>query len=181
LSVSPGFTGNAHAYDAVYGPVMKDLKSCGFRREYIQGGIRKYQAALNIDEVQDVSKVKEAIAKKLGITVPEMERNVEPLQALYAIADHSKTLLYAINDGGLLSNVGAAYKPAHHIQEGAWLIRKANLGIDLFSVCEKHAKYLKPMKPSFAGSASRSPGDTGSRGKEIPEHAEQGKGRHNGH
>ncbi|MFH0956867.1 MAG: alanine--tRNA ligase-related protein, partial [Candidatus Aenigmatarchaeota archaeon] len=88
--------GTHTAYDAVYGPVMKDLKKAADFDESIFKRYSEISGGLNIDEVQDVGKVKAAIAKKLGITVPEMEKNVEPLQALYAIADHSKTLLYAI-------------------------------------------------------------------------------------
>jgi alanyl-tRNA synthetase len=141
--------GTHTAYDAVYGPVMKDLKKTADFNEDIFKRYSEISGGLNIDEAGDVRKAKAAVAKKLGITVPEMEKNVEPLQALYAIADHSKTLLYAINDGGLPSNVGGGYNLRIIFRRALGFIEKHNLDLDIYSVCEKHAKYLKPLNPAL--------------------------------
>ncbi len=141
--------GTPTAYDAVYGPVMRSLKRlCGFdtrlfdRYASIAGG-------LNIDEAQDIPKMRAQIARKLGVSLKDLNRNVEPLQALYAVADHTKTLLYAIADGGLLSNVGGGYNLRIIFRRALSFIDEYDLGIDLFSVCKRHAKYLKPLNPDL--------------------------------
>ncbi|MBN2330863.1 MAG: alanine--tRNA ligase, partial [Candidatus Aenigmarchaeota archaeon] len=141
--------GTPTAYDAVYGPVMRSLKKkCGYdtgmfdRYATIAGG-------LNIDEVRDVAAMKARIAKELGVGVQELDSNVDPLQALYAIADHTKTLLYAITDGGLLSNVGGGYNLRMIFRRALGFIDKYDMGLDLFSVCKQHARYLKPLNPAL--------------------------------
>jgi alanyl-tRNA synthetase len=141
--------GTYTAYDAVYGPVMKSVKKAA---DFDESIFRKYSeiaGGLNIDEVKDIDIVKKQIASKLKISVDEMNRNVEPLQALYAIADHTKTLLYSINDGGLLSNVGGGYNLRIIFRRALGFIEKHNLDLDLFSVCKKHAKYLRPLNPDL--------------------------------
>jgi alanyl-tRNA synthetase len=141
--------GTPTAYDAVYGPVMRDLKkACGFDTKLFD----KYASiagGLNIDETQDILKIKAEIAKKLGVSLHTLNENVEPLQALYAVADHAKTLLYAIGDGGLLSNVGGGYNLRIIFRRALSFIDEYDLGLDLFSVCKKHARYLRSLNPDL--------------------------------
>jgi alanyl-tRNA synthetase len=42
------------------------------------------------------------------VSVPELVEKLEKVQALYAIADHTRALLFAITDGGIPSNVEEA-------------------------------------------------------------------------
>jgi len=141
--------GTPTAYDAVYGPVMNGLKkSIDFDHDLF-GRYSGIAGGLNIDEIHNVKRTKLEIAKKLGIDINELNKNVEPLQALYAIADHTKTLLYAVADGGLLSNVGGGYNLRMIFRRALGFIDKHSLDLDLFSVCRKHAQYLKPLNPEL--------------------------------
>ncbi len=140
--------GTATAYDAVYGPVMKGLKKTVDFNDSIFRDYSAIAGGLDIED-GDPAKIKAKIAKKLGISLEELNKNVEPLQALYAIADHTKTLLYAVNDGGLLSNVGGGYNLRIIFRRALNFIEKYNLNIDLFDVCKKHAEYLKPLNPEL--------------------------------
>jgi len=141
--------GTPTAYDAVYGPVMKMLKKKAGADEEL---FRKYSAisgGLNIDETKNVDEIRAKIAKSLGVSVEDLNRNIEPVQAAYAIADHTKTLLYAIADGGLLSNVGGGYNLRMVFRRALGFIDKYKLDIDLFSVCRQHASYLRPLNPAL--------------------------------
>ncbi len=141
--------GTPTAYDAVYGPVMRDLKKSSDFDTKLFDKYSSIAGGLNIDEIQDIDKIKKQIARKLGVSTDTLNKNVEPLQALYAIADHTKTLLYAISDGGLLSNVGGGYNLRIIFRRALSFIDEYNLDLDLFSVCKKHAKYLKPLNPDL--------------------------------
>ncbi|MBN1896874.1 MAG: alanine--tRNA ligase [Candidatus Aenigmarchaeota archaeon] len=141
--------GTPTAYDAVYGPVMKDIKRRGDFDENLFNRYAAIAGGLNIDEIGDIGKLRQNIAKQLKVDVSELNNNVEPLQALYAIADHTKTLLYAINDGGLLSNVGGGYNLRIIFRRALSFIEKYNLDIELFDVCKMHARYLKPLNPEL--------------------------------
>ena len=141
--------GTATAYDAVYGPVMRSLKKSG---DFDVKLFEKYAAiagGLNLDEARNIEKMKIEIAKKLGVDPGTLNKNIGPLQALYAIADHTKTLLYAVSDGGLLSNVGGGYNLRIIFRRALSFIDEYNLDLDLFGVCRQHAKYLKPLNPDL--------------------------------
>ena len=137
--------GTPTAYDAVYGPVMKFLKKNVDLNSDIFSRYARIAGGLDIEEIHNVEGTRRKIAKHLKVDIDELNRNVEPMQALYAIADHTKTLLYAISDGGLLSNVGGGYNLRIIFRRALSLIEKYNLDVDLFDVCKMHAGYLKPL------------------------------------
>ncbi|MFC4989497.1 alanine--tRNA ligase [Saliphagus infecundisoli] len=64
---------------------------------------------LDIDDVDDVEAARGEIAAELGIDVAELRELVEPLEAIYAIADHCRTLAYMFGDGIVPSNVETGY------------------------------------------------------------------------
>jgi alanyl-tRNA synthetase len=109
----------------------------------------KLSGQLNMDEVADMEAVRREIAKKLGVSVAELKEKVEPMQALYAIADHSKALMFAIADGGLPSNIGGGYNLRVILRRALSFVDRFHLPFDLIWAAEKTAKYLKPMYPEL--------------------------------
>ncbi len=140
--------GTPTIYDAVYGPVIPDLiKFTGL--EYDEDLFLRYAklaASLDAEEV-DLEKEKGKVAEKLGLSLEELERKISPIQALYAIADHSRTLAFAIADGGLPSNVGGGYNLRVIFRRAQNLVEKYDFGFEIGDVAEMHAKYLKPLFP----------------------------------
>ena len=51
----------------------------------------------------------EKIYKKLNISDKMLNTQLYPLQAIYAICDHLRTILFAVTDGGIPSNIGGGY------------------------------------------------------------------------
>ncbi len=62
---------------------------------------------LNFDEVEDTAGLKREIERELGF--PGFFEKYEELASAYAVADHLRTLLFAIRDGAFPSNVGGGY------------------------------------------------------------------------
>ena len=110
----------------------------------------KYSAYLNIDEVDDMDKAWEKVARELYIDVNELKKKILPMTAIYSIADHSRTLLFAINDGKLPSNVGGGYNLRVILRRALDFIDKFNWDVHISDVCRWHAEELKELFPEVS-------------------------------
>lgn len=109
-----------------------------------------YSGMLNTDEIDDPEKVWSSIARKIGVRKNELKEHVLPLAALYSIADHTRTLLYAIGDGALPSNTSGGYNLRVLYRRCLDFIEKYNWKVDLKELIKLHAEYLKPVYPELS-------------------------------
>jgi alanyl-tRNA synthetase len=110
----------------------------------------RYSAYLNIDEVDDMDAAWRKVASELKIELDELHEKVLPMTAVYSIADHARTLLFAINDGKLPSNVGGGYNLRVILRRALNFIDKFKWDIDLSDVCRWHAEELKEIFPEVS-------------------------------
>jgi alanyl-tRNA synthetase len=138
------------SYDAVFGPLVeKMIKKTGI--DYDKKFFSKYSrfaGYLDFTET-NVEKEKEKIAKILKVSREELFEKVDPLEKIYAIADHSRTLLFALSDGGLPSNVGGGYNLRVILRRALNFIEHLDSPFDIEWVVEEQAKYLKDMNPDL--------------------------------
>lgn len=143
--------GTPTSYDAVFGSVMERLKrAAGI--EYDADFFLRYArlaGALNCDEA-DLASARQRIAAQLGASTVELERCVQPLEALYAVAEHARTLAFAIADGGMPSNVGGGYNLRAVLRRALSFIDRFGFQLELAEAAEAHAQYLKPIFPELA-------------------------------
>ena len=137
-------SGTPTSYDAVFGPVIKKLKGKIEYDEIVFNKYSKISSILNVDE-HGFEAGQKFIEKQLGMNYKDIRKSIEQLEAVYAIADHTKSLLYAIVDGQLPNNVGGGYNLRVILRRSLGFIQQFDLDIDLFDVCKMHAKYLKPF------------------------------------
>ncbi|MBW6451299.1 MAG: alanine--tRNA ligase [DPANN group archaeon] len=143
--------GTSASYDSLFGPVTNKMKkSTGIKvNEEKFAKYSKIAGSLNLDEVQDINKAMANAAKHVGVTVKEMKDDFEPLQNLYAVADHARTLLFATTDGGIPSNVGGGYNLRVLLRRSLDFINRNAWDFELMDIAQGHAKYLKPMFPEL--------------------------------
>jgi len=103
-----------------------------------------------VDEVEDLEKAWKFVASKVGMDVSELKNRILPLSQLYSIGEHSRALLFFLNDGGLPSNVGGGYNLRILARRCFEFIEKNNWDIDLFEICKEHAKELKEQFPELS-------------------------------
>jgi alanyl-tRNA synthetase len=121
---------------------MKDIVGIEIDQEllnkyYVLSGL------LNVDEV-DIKKERKKVASEIKIDYYELEKILGPLEALYAIADHLRTLIWTISDGAIPSNVGGGYNLRTILRRAINLKNKFKFeNLDLLNVCHWHIDYLQ--------------------------------------
>ncbi len=144
--------GKVSSFDANMPTVTKYLyKKTGVKpKDKILSKFFPLSGMLNIDEIDDPEKVWSSIARKIGVSKKELKEHVLPLAALYSIADHTRTLLYAISDGALPSNTGGGHNLRILLRRSIDFTEKYGWDINLKDVIKLHAKYLKPIYPELS-------------------------------
>ncbi len=80
-------------------------------------------------------------AKKLGISVGKL-MSIASLEKVYALADHSRTILFMVGDGLIPSNAGGGYLARLMIRRSLRLAEELELSASLFDLVELHKKLL---------------------------------------
>jgi len=106
--------GTATVYEAVYPEMISFLKdNAGIEHTEEEATIihdaARLAGNLDIDDVEDIEAARGDIAAELGVDVERLRDLVEPLETVYAIADHCRTLAYMFGDEIVPSNVGTGY------------------------------------------------------------------------
>jgi len=143
--------GKASNYECIFPPVIKKLREIT-GVEYDEEFMKKFTPLapyLNIGEVKDINAAWKFVADKLKMDVKSLQAKILPLAALYAIAEHSRALLVAINDGGLPSNVGGMYNLRVILRRALGFIEKYKWNLNLPEICRWHADYLEPLFPEL--------------------------------
>src|SRR3989338_8186125 len=143
--------GSPTSYDVVFPTVIKELlKKTAIK--YDKNLISKfvpYAGLFNIDELKDSDKTWNDIANKISYTKDELKEHVLSLAAIYSIADHSRSLLFAISDGALPSNTGGGYNLRVLFRRSMSFIDKYKWNIYLPEICKIHALFLKSLYPEL--------------------------------
>lgn len=135
------------SYEVVFGKAIEYLKKEN-SIEYDKKLFLEYaklSGALNLDEVEDIEKVRAEILKKIGLSKEEFDKLFSPLQSLYAIADHSLTLLFTIRDGMMPSNSGGGYNLRTIARRMFNFIDKFEFSVEWNKLLEYHMENLKGL------------------------------------
>ena len=144
--------GTPNMYEAIFPYVLSKLREITKIELDLElyNQFSQYSAYLNIDEVDDMDKAWQRVANELDIGVKELKNKILPMTALYSIAEHARSLLFAINDGKLPSNVGGGYNLRVIFRRAISFIDQFNWDIDMADVCIWHAKELKAIFPEVS-------------------------------
>lgn len=142
--------GTLTSYDSAFGPVLERMKKHVDYDGDLFAQYARFSGRLNFEDVLDVRRAKGEIATTLGVSIDELDKKIGGLQAVYAIADHAKALLFALTDGGLPSNVGGGYNLRVILRRAQALIEERSLPFTVLDVMEWHSKDLKKMHPELA-------------------------------
>ena len=142
--------GTPTAYDCCFGPITNHL----FEKIGIDSDsemLRKYFTAIakNLEIHEDLIDVRRHAVNSVGLTQDQINRIITPLEGMYLIADHLRTLIFAITDGALPSNVGGGYNLRMMLRRINGTMDRMNLKLDIEELVDMHIDYLKDTYPEL--------------------------------
>ena len=147
--------GTPTSYDCTFGSVIKYLENAigiqkdeSFLSNYFKFVSRKFNM-IEDDSSDKIIKLKKSIAHEMGVTFEHLQKIVSPYEAIYTIADHTRTLLFAISDGSLPSNVGGGYNLRILLRRVLSIIERFKWNIKIEDLIDTHVGYLKNMFPEL--------------------------------
>jgi alanyl-tRNA synthetase len=153
--------GTPTSYDCCFGPVVgKLVNMTGIDTD--QEFLTKYfeSISLKLDDKTGSSSssngtsirdLKLIIAKEMKISEEQLGALVAPYEAIYTISDHIRTLVFAISDGALPSNVGGGYNLRVILRRALSILERLGWKntIRVEDIAELHIDYLRQMYPEL--------------------------------
>ncbi|MEC9416820.1 MAG: alanine--tRNA ligase-related protein, partial [Thermoproteota archaeon] len=142
--------GTPTAYDCCFGPITEKLIE--------QAGIDANSSVLtpyfteiakNLELYEDLTQVRKNAIKTTGLTDEQINRIITPLEGIYLIIDHIRTLIFAISDGALPSNVGGGYNLRIMLRRIVSTMDRLKLKFDLDEIIDIQIDYLKNTYPEL--------------------------------
>ena len=125
-------TGSYNAYEAVFQPFitwLRGLTGVEPPPEQLSLALARRSGALDFKKPVEAFRLLGEISSSLGMPLEELRRLLEPNEAIYALADHTRTIAWMIGDGIVPSNSGAGYLARLLIRRSLRL--KMRLGLDI--------------------------------------------------
>lgn len=143
--------GTPTSYDCCFGPVtqkMMDMTGTAGNSELLSKYFGAVSSKLETTE-GNVKELKAIIARQMGMDYDGLARMVAPYEAVYTIADHVRTLAFAISDGALPSNVGGGYNLRVILRRALSIIERMGWNIKLEDIADMHIDYLRQIYPEL--------------------------------
>jgi alanyl-tRNA synthetase len=139
--------GTATIYEAIYPEMIEFLRAnAGLayteEEEAIVHRAATLAGHLDIDEVEDLEAARETIADEVGVPTERLRELGEPLERIYAIADHSRTLAYMLGDEIVPSNVGTGYLARMVLRRTKRLVEDVGVDAPLDELVDMQAERL---------------------------------------
>ena len=142
--------GTPTAYDCCFGPINDMLaEEIGIDRDV--DILRRYftEIAKGLEKYNDLNKTRENAVLAAGLDDTQVRDIIKPLETAYLIADHLRTLIFAISDGALPSNVGGGYNLRVMLRRIDAAATQLKLDLDISAMVDAHIDYLKYTYPEL--------------------------------
>jgi len=142
--------GTPTAYDCCFGPITNNLLQ--------QAGIDTNDELLvtyftkiakYLEQFSDLSEVRKNAIKSAGLSDEQVNKIIIPVEGIYLIVDHIRTLIFAISDGALPSNVGGGYNLRMMLRRIISTMDRLSLKFDMNEIVDAQIDYLKNTYPEL--------------------------------
>ena len=142
--------GTPTAYDCCFGPITNHLiQKVGIDAD--SALLTKYFTAIakSTASNEDIFVARKHAINDVVLTEDQVNRIISPLEGIYLIADHIRTLIFAISDGALPSNVGGGYNLRMILRRIIGTMDRLALKLDMNEMIDMQIDYLKETYPEL--------------------------------
>jgi alanyl-tRNA synthetase len=142
--------GTPTAYDCCFGPITNNLlQQVGIdtNDELLVTYFTKI--AKHMEQFGNLSEVRKHAIKSAGLSDEQINKIITPLEGIYLIVDHIRTLIFAISDGALPSNVGGGYNLRMMLRRIISTMDRLSLKFDMSEMVDMQIDYLKNTYPEL--------------------------------
>ena len=142
--------GTPTAYDCCFGPITKNLiEQAGIETDS-EVLVRYFtEIAKNLEIHEDLAQVRKNAIKQTDLSEEQINKIITPLEGIYLIIDHIRTLIFAISDGALPSNVGGGYNLRIMLRRIISTMNRLELQFDINEIIDRQIDYLKNTYPEL--------------------------------
>ncbi len=151
--------GTSTSYDCTFEPVLKNIYNIlglehfssldknNYESELLANYFSKISSKLDLNV--DIKIIKKQISQELKIEYGKLQKIIVPYESLFTIIDHTKTLIFAISDGSLPSNVGGGYNLRVLLRRSLSLLKKLEFNIKISDIVGLHIDHLQALYPEL--------------------------------
>ncbi|MET1123846.1 MAG: alanine--tRNA ligase [Archaeoglobaceae archaeon] len=142
--------GTPTVYDAIFPEVIALILensevSVDFDDERVRQAVAESSklAGVTGELTSELPRIRKEVAEKVGIDVEKLSNMLDQLEKVYALADHSRCVLFMLGDGLVPSNSGAGYLARLMIRRSLRMLEELGCTLELFDLVEKHARIMR--------------------------------------
>ncbi len=180
--------GSPSAYEAVFGTILEELKEeLGIESD--DRLLSEYSRVAGLMDAKTpgaIRETREKVARNIGISTEELLRKIIPLENLYTLLDHTRSLCLMLNDGVMPSNAKEGYFARLLMRRGIRALANLNSGMKLAEIVGRQLDYWGVDFPELKEDAGdimklveveeRKYQDTLKRGKSVVSRLEESNG-----
>lgn len=148
--------GTPTIYDAVFPNVVKELTNlAGIDHELndpkyaqILSNNAMFAGLMDVSGSANLMELRRQVADSIGMDVEELSRIMDPIEKIYAIADHTRCLTFMLGDGIIPSNVKAGYLARLVIRRTIRMLSDLGISVPLSEIVALHIENM-PEYPEF--------------------------------
>jgi len=143
--------GSPSAYEAIFGKVLERLKKEAgvVPNPEILAEYSKVAGMMSVESKSDLDTLRKMAAERLKIPLDKLTGTVLPMENLYSVCDHTRALMFMLNDGVVPSNVKAGYFARLLIRRSLRSLRNLKLSIPLADIMDWQVEYFAKDFPEM--------------------------------
>ncbi len=145
--------GTPNSYEAIFGSVvskLKDLAGISPPSKDVLSKHSKLAGLMDIETGRDLGMLRSEVSELTGIAEEELSDMMEPLENVYAVADHLRCLAFMFGDGITPSNEGGGYLSRLVLRRTLRLMRDLTLDEPLAELMDMELDYLESDFPQLS-------------------------------